>query len=158
MKYKRPVGWKNESHRHYLAAKGVKTNRYRAHKYYYTPAFVGADLAPIAADGVGTAGAAVVPLIPVAVPLLLLAGGTVLAKNRYDRRKKEGKGFFAKKKFTEMNAAEQKQFFKDLEDDQKFDKMMVDRREKYPGKTSEEIDAIEATAQHERETDKFLGK
>ena len=29
-KYKRPVGWRNESHRHYLAAKGVKTNRYMA--------------------------------------------------------------------------------------------------------------------------------
>ena len=27
-KYKRPVGWKGESHRHYLAAKGIKTNKY----------------------------------------------------------------------------------------------------------------------------------
>ena len=210
MKYKRPVGWQHESHRHYLAAKGVKTNRYnspqyhkftkpfeeripkksekvemselkmvngklvlvpevkvksetdeevvleqtvrrvemkkeaedqlmklrkiraeamlesdndirelklkivdkemkrledgffskksyQANKYYYTPTYVAGDLAPIAADGIGTAGASAVSLIPVAVPLLLLAGGTVLVKKRYDRRKKQGKGFFAEK-------------------------------------------------------------
>jgi len=31
MKYK-PVGWRHESHRHYLAAKGIRTNRYKAIK------------------------------------------------------------------------------------------------------------------------------
>jgi len=30
--YNRPVGWRNESHRHYLAGKGIKTNIYAASK------------------------------------------------------------------------------------------------------------------------------
>lgn len=30
----KPVGWRNESHRHYLAAKGIKT-KYDANKYFY---------------------------------------------------------------------------------------------------------------------------
>lgn len=29
-RYKRPVGWRNEPHRHYLAAKGIPTKRYYA--------------------------------------------------------------------------------------------------------------------------------
>jgi hypothetical protein len=29
-RYKRPAGWRGESHRHYLAARGVRTNRYYA--------------------------------------------------------------------------------------------------------------------------------
>ena len=94
-RYKR--GWHGESHRHYLAAKGIKTKRYNAHKYYYVPTYVAGDMAPIAADGIGTAGAAVVPWIPVVVPLALLYGGVKYAKNRKDKRAKQGKGFFAEK-------------------------------------------------------------
>ena len=30
----RPIGWRGESHRHYLASKGIKTNRYTAKKYF----------------------------------------------------------------------------------------------------------------------------
>ena len=86
-------GWFGESQRHYLAAKGVKTKRY----YAYVPTYVGADMAPIAADGIGTAGAAVVPWIPVVVPLAMLYGGAKYVKNRKDKRKKQGKGFFAEK-------------------------------------------------------------
>jgi hypothetical protein len=29
----KPVGWRNDSHRHYLAAKGIKS-KYEAHKYF----------------------------------------------------------------------------------------------------------------------------
>ena len=83
----KPVGWRNESHRHYLAAKGISTsrNKYHAHKYHYTPTYVGGDLAVIGGDAIGTAGASVVPWIPVAVPLLLLYGGAKYVKNRKDK-------------------------------------------------------------------------
>lgn len=78
----KPVGWRGESHRHYLAAKGIKTN----HKYYaYTPAYVAGDLPLIATDALGTAGAAVVPWIPVAVPLVLLYGGAKYVKKKKDK-------------------------------------------------------------------------
>jgi hypothetical protein len=33
-KYQRPQGWRNESHRHYLAAKGVSTSKYLAKKKF----------------------------------------------------------------------------------------------------------------------------
>ena len=35
----RPSGWRNESHRHYLAAKGIKTNRYMARMNESMPAW-----------------------------------------------------------------------------------------------------------------------
>ena len=85
----RPVGWKGESHRHYLAAKGIKTKRY----YAYVPTYAVGDMSLIAADGVGTAGAAVIPWIPVAVPLLIAYGGVKYAKNR---KKKTGSYFMNK--------------------------------------------------------------
>jgi len=85
----KPVGWKGESHRHYLAAKGIKTAPKR---YYYTPTFVAGDMSLIAADGVGTAGAAAVSLIPLAV----VAGGLYFGA-RGVKRKTEGKSFFNKK-------------------------------------------------------------
>ncbi len=78
----KPVGWRGESHRHYLAAKGIRTK----HKYYaYTPAYVAGDLPLIATDALGTAGAAVVPWIPVIVPLALLYGGAKIVKKRKDK-------------------------------------------------------------------------
>ena len=95
-RYKR--GWYGESQRHYLAAKGIKTNRYHANKYYaYSPTFVAGDMAPIAADGIGTAGAAVVPWIPVIVPVALAYGGAKWVVDRKKKRAKQGKGFFAEK-------------------------------------------------------------
>ena len=33
----KPVGWRNESYRHYLAAKGISTKKYSANKYLATP-------------------------------------------------------------------------------------------------------------------------
>jgi len=78
----KPVGWRGESQRHYLAAKGIKTK----HKYYaYAPTYTGADLGPIAVDAMGTTGAAVVPWIPVAVPLLMLYGGVKYVKKKKDK-------------------------------------------------------------------------
>jgi hypothetical protein len=78
----KPVGWRGESQRHYLAAKGIKTR----HKYYaYAPTYTGADLGPIAVDAMGTTGAAVVPWIPVIVPLALLYGGAKYVKKRKDK-------------------------------------------------------------------------
>jgi hypothetical protein len=63
-------------------------------KYYYTPTYVASDIPLIAGDAVGTTGAAAVPLIPVAVPLVLAYGGATVVKKRYDEKKKQGKGFF----------------------------------------------------------------
>lgn len=80
----KPVGWRNDSHRHYLAAKGIRT-RYNARKYFYSPTYVAGDLPLIAGDAVGTAGAEAVSLIPVAVPLALLYGGVKLAKKHKDK-------------------------------------------------------------------------
>ena len=81
-RYKRG-GWYGESHRHYLASKGIKT---APHRYYYSPTYVASDLPLIAGDAVGTVGASAVSLIPVAVPALLLYGGIKYAKNRKDKK------------------------------------------------------------------------
>lgn len=94
-RYKR--GWYGESHRHYLASKGVKTNRYMAGKnryYAYTPTYVAGDLPVIAGDAVGTAGAEAVSLIPIAVPLLLAYGG---AKALKKHKEKTGHWYLAEK-------------------------------------------------------------
>ena len=95
----KPVGWKGESHRHYLAAKGIQTapKKYHAHKYYYTPTYVAADLPLIAADGIGTVGASAVAWAPIVVPLALAYGGATLIAKRKKERAKQGKGFFAEK-------------------------------------------------------------
>jgi hypothetical protein len=81
-------GWRGESYRHYLAAKGIKTTS-KSKRYYST--YTAADLPLIVSDGVGTAGAAGVALIPVAVPLLAVAGGVVVAKKTYDKTSKSKK-------------------------------------------------------------------
>jgi hypothetical protein len=57
--------------------------------YKYDPTYVSGDLAPIAADGVGTAGAAVVPLIPLAVTAGAIYVGAKVIKNSYDKNKAE---------------------------------------------------------------------
>lgn len=54
----------------------------------YAPAYVAGDLPLIAADAVGTAGAAAIPLIPVAVAAGALYGGAKLAKSAYKKSKK----------------------------------------------------------------------
>ena len=53
----------------------------------YTPAYLAADLPLILADGAGTAGAAAIPLIPIAVTAGALYGGAVLSKRAYDKAK-----------------------------------------------------------------------
>lgn len=73
--------------------KTKKPKRY----YAYNPTYTSGDLAPIAVDGAGTAGAAAVSWIPLIVPLALAYGGASYVKNRKERRKKEGKGFFVQK-------------------------------------------------------------
>ena len=92
--YGEPAKWKVKR----VAAKAARETVYEAKKkkrgyYAYTPAFVAGDMSLIAADGVGTAGAAVVPWIPVAVPLVLAYGG---AKYMTNRKKKTG-SYFAHK-------------------------------------------------------------
>lgn len=62
----------------------------------YNPAYVSGDLPLIAGDAIGTAGAAVVPLIPVAVAAGAIYGGAVLSKKAYDKAK--GKKSKPKKK------------------------------------------------------------
>ena len=79
-RYGKPKGWRHESHRHYLAAKGVKTKR-----YFYTPTYTVGDFPLIAGDAVGTAGASVIPWIPVAVPVLIAYGGASYLKKRKDK-------------------------------------------------------------------------
>jgi len=106
----KPVGWKNESHRHYLAAKGIKT---KPNRYYYTPTYVAADMAPIAADGVGTAGAATVGLIP-----LVVAAGALYVGARGVKRKTEGKSFFANKHVVRIHGANGQQLTEELTDKQ----------------------------------------
>lgn len=57
----------------------------------YTPTFVSGDLPAIGVDAVGTAGAAVVPLIPLAVMAGVVYGGAKYGKKKYDALKKESK-------------------------------------------------------------------
>jgi len=90
-RYKRR-GWYGESRRHYLAAKGIKTAKTKQKRYYYTPTYAVGDMSLIAADGVGTAGAAVVPFIPA-----LVAVGGIYLGARGIKRKSEGKSFFVRK-------------------------------------------------------------
>jgi hypothetical protein len=90
-------GWHRESHRHYLAAKGVPTKKYMAHKYMYTPTYVAADMPLIATDAVGTAGAATVELIPVVVPFAILGAGISIL----EKRKKKTGHYFAEKEEPE---------------------------------------------------------
>jgi len=169
----KPVGWRGESHRHYLAAKGISTkvkleNRARLkkwnlpkaakvyvdettgkvvaaydaeigegkavskkrldianengikrvtkrdgyfatkHKYYaYAPTYVAGDMSLIGADAVGTAGASVVPWIPVVVPLLMVYGGTKYMKNR---KKKTGSYFAEQEDMMSFSPADLQAF------------------------------------------------
>lgn len=153
MKYSiryKPVGWRQESYRHSLASKGVRTNkvdpRMNTERFYgkkresnfteaeqleldimegkiseqeyykglvelqkkenekreseskgkkqrmaYVPTYGAGDLAPIAGDAVGTAGAAAVPLIPLAVTAGIVYGGVKYAKYESDKYKKKKK-------------------------------------------------------------------
>jgi hypothetical protein len=63
--------------------------RPQARSYNYTPTFVAGDLPLIAADGVGTAGAAAVPLIPVLVTAGVLFLGAREVKKQVDKNKKK---------------------------------------------------------------------
>jgi hypothetical protein len=80
-RYKKHGGWYNESHRHYLAAKGIKTR----HKYYYTPTYVPADLSLIGADAIGTAGAAAVPWLFPALAAFAVYKGVEHVKRKKDK-------------------------------------------------------------------------
>ena len=57
----------------------------------YTPTYVAGDLPAIGGDAVGTAGAAVVPLIPLAVTAVVLFKGTEYGIKKYGKLKKEAK-------------------------------------------------------------------
>ena len=63
----------------------------------YTPTYVAGDLPAIGGDAVGTAGAAVVPWIPVAVGALVVYGGTKYAMKEYKKHKKAAKKGTTKK-------------------------------------------------------------
>jgi hypothetical protein len=82
----KPTGWRGEPHRHYLAAKGVTTKR-----YFYTPTYGIADLAPIGVDAIGTAGAAGVAMIPLVVPAAMVYGGAKYIKKKTVQAKAESK-------------------------------------------------------------------
>jgi hypothetical protein len=66
-----------------------KMERKKSRRYNYVPTYVVSDMPLIAGDAIGTVGAEAVSLMPVAVPLLMIAGGTVLAKKTYDKTKKK---------------------------------------------------------------------
>jgi len=66
----------------------------------YTPTYVGADLPAIGTDAVGTAGAAVVPLIPLAVTGIVLFKGTEFGVKKYKKLKKEAKKKSRKKSMS----------------------------------------------------------
>jgi hypothetical protein len=53
----------------------------------YTPTYMVGDLPAIGADAIGTAGAAAVPLIPLAVTAGALYGGAVLTKKAFQKGK-----------------------------------------------------------------------
>lgn len=73
-----------------------RKNKKRA--YNYTPTYVAGDLPVIAADGVGTAGAATVALIPLAVTAGALYVGGKIVKKQYDSAKKSKKSKKSRKK------------------------------------------------------------
>ncbi|MBR9700411.1 hypothetical protein GOV11_00930 [Candidatus Woesearchaeota archaeon] len=85
-------GWRNESWRHSLAAKGVRTKQgeqnryYSARRYNYTPTYVAADLPLIATDAVGTTGAAAVGLIPLAVTAGAIFVGAKIVKKEVGKK------------------------------------------------------------------------
>lgn len=94
----KPVGWRKESHRHYLAAKGISTSKNKPKKYYaYAPTYVAGDLPLIAGDAVGTAGASVVELAPLAGPVLFAVVGLKIAANAKQKKDKTGSYFVHKK-------------------------------------------------------------
>lgn len=104
----KPVGWRGESQRHSLAARGYYSKKY----YAYTPTYVAGDLPAIGADAVGTAGAAVVPWIPVIVPLALVYGGTKYMKNR---KKKTGSYFAEQEDMMSFSPADLQAFDAEME-------------------------------------------
>jgi len=95
----RNTGWKYESARHALAARGIPTGR----RYNYVPTYVAGDLPLIAGDAMGTAGASAVGLIPLVVPALLAYGGAKIVSKQLKRRKSRAK---EKKKQHEKYLAE----------------------------------------------------
>lgn len=101
-KYKKR-GWYGESHRHYLAAKGISTSKRKntakyARRYNYTPTYAAGDLPLIAADGVGTVGAAVVPLLP-----LVVLSGLAYAGAKHVKKKKDKTGSYFYQKEDEVD-------------------------------------------------------
>lgn len=58
----------------------------------YTPTYGAGDLPAIGTDAVGTAGAAVVPLIPLAIGAGVLYWGAKYGKKKYKEIKKPGSG------------------------------------------------------------------
>jgi len=58
----------------------------------YTSTYVASDLPAIGTDAVGTAGAAAVPLIPLAVGAGVLYLGAKYGKKKYDAYKRKGTG------------------------------------------------------------------
>lgn len=72
-------GWRYESYRHSLAARGVSMRRY---SMAYNPAYVVSDMPLIIGDAIGTAGAATVGLIPIVVGAGVLYGGANYVSKR----------------------------------------------------------------------------
>jgi hypothetical protein len=62
----------------------------------YTPTYVASDLPKIGTDVVGTTGAAVVPLIPLAVGAGVIYWGAKFGKKKYDKYKKHSKSGIGK--------------------------------------------------------------
>ena len=58
----------------------------------YVPTYIASDLPLIGADAVGTAGAATVAVVPLAVAVGMIYGGVVLTKKAYIKGKKSKVG------------------------------------------------------------------
>jgi ethanolamine utilization microcompartment shell protein EutS len=72
-------GWRNDNYRHSLAARGLTRRRYAM---AYVPTYGVGDMAPIAGDIVGTAGAATVGWIPLVVGAGVVYGGSKYVKEQ----------------------------------------------------------------------------
>ena len=110
-------------------AKGSALVERRSRRYNYVPTYAVGDMSLIAADGVGTAGAAVIPMIPIIVPALLAYGG---AKYIANKKKKTGSYFDIKQSYGQgvvgYKDTESGKFFYDLESAEKF---VADRKAKH---------------------------
>jgi len=103
-----------------FAASAERIDR-RTRRYNYVPTYAVGDMSLIAADGLGTAGAAGVSMIPVIVPVLLAYGG---AKYIANKKKKTGSYFTIKRKHAQgvlgYEDSDSGKFFYDLESAEKF--------------------------------------